>query len=319
VFEGETGSALLSDGAADTGRSRRLPGLRPAPADPGSPAIFAASMVPDAARRLALLEHAWADQPQSLDLPFRIAGAHIEAGSPADEVERWLEKAEAADPGDWRGTWYRGQAALLRGDPAAAMSSFQAVLAEVPGELVPKLALAHAHELAGELDQAATNFDLVSLADPSYTSAAFGLARCRRARHDRTGAVQALERVPPTSSRYEAARLAIADILTDLQPAPPGPAELARAAEVLEPLRATLDSITLHRLAARVLLAAAAVADSAGGAFAGDRLLGAALNRSALRTGAERELLACAHLAPTRAEKIRYVDEANRARPFSFV
>jgi serine/threonine-protein kinase PknG len=318
VFAGDaTTTSLLASGDPDGTRSRVLPDLKPASDDPAGPAIVAASMVPDAARRLALLEHAWASHPESLELPFRLAGAHIDAGSPGEEVERWLQKAESVDPGDWRAAWYRGQAALARHDAAGAMQAFDAVLAEVPGELAPKLALAHAAEMGGDLDSATANFDLVSRADPSYTSAAFGLARCRRARADRTGAVEALERVPAASSRYEAARLAIADVLVDERPAPPGAAELGQAGEVLDALRSTVDTMELHQLSARVLLAAAHVPDWAG--RGGDRLLGLPLRRTALRSGAERELRACAHLARNRAERIRYVDEANRARPFTLI
>jgi len=319
VFAGDaTTTNLLASADADGARSRVLPALRPASDDPAGPAIVAASMVPDAARRLALLEHAWASHPESLELPFRLAGAHIDAGSPDVEVERWLEKAEAVDSGDWRAAWYRGQAALAHRDAAGAVQAFDSVLAEVPGELAPKLALAHGFELAGDLDSAATNFDLVSRADPSYTSAAFGLARCRRAQGDRDGAVEALERVPAASSRYEAARLAMADVLVDERPANPGAAELSRAAEVLEPLRDTVDTLELHSLSARVLLAAAGLNDWAGRP-SGDRLLGFPLRSGALRSGAERELRACAHLARSRGERIRYVDEANRARPFTLL
>jgi serine/threonine-protein kinase PknG len=319
VFAGDaTTTNLLAAGDPDGARSRALPALRPPTDDPAGPAIVAASMVPDAARRLALLEHAWSTHPESLELPFRLAGAHIDAGSPDAEVEEWLTKAEAVDPGDWRASWYRGQAALAHHDAAAAVQAFDAVLAEVPGELAPKLALAHGYELGGDLDSAAANFDLVSRADPSYTSAAFGLARCRRAQGDRNGAVNALERVPAASSRYEAARLAIADVLVDDRPAPPGAAELGRAADVLEPLRATVDTMELHRLAARLLLLAAHVKDWAGRA-GGERLMGLPLRGGALRSGAERELRACAHLSRSRAERIRFVDEANRARPFTLI
>lgn len=322
VFEGESSTTDLLQGD-DPGRTRRLPGLRPAADDPARPAIAAAALVPDAARRLALLEHAWAKHPESVELPYRLAGAHLDAGSPQAEVEAWLKKAEAAGPGDWRAAWYRGQAALARHDGGAAIDAFNTVLAEVPGELAPKLGLAHAHELAGDLGSAAAGFELVSRADPSYTSAAFGLARCRRAQGDRAAAAAALDAVPASSSRYQAARLAKAEILLNPAPAPPGRAELEQAAEVLQPLRADLDTIELHRLVARLFLAAAALAGGQPGNGArskGDSaLLGLPLRDSALRRGAERELRACAHLAHTRADRIRFVDEANRARPFTLL
>ena len=161
----------------------------------------------------------------------------------------------------------------------------------------------------------------MSKADPAYTSAAFGLARCERARGDGAGAVQALERVPASSSRYETARLAIAEVLLSDTHSTPGQPELQRAAEALEPLRAGGDSLAVHRLAARLLLAAARLIESDPDAMppgAGD-LLDTPLRPTELRAAAERELRACARLAPSRAEKVRYVDEANGARPFTLV
>lgn len=322
VFDGDPSTEGLGDDGdgTRTARSRLLPALRPTAADPAAPAIVAASLVPDPKRRLTLLEHAWSSHPDSLDLPFRLAGAHIEAGSSDEEVRQWLTRAEALDPGDWRATWYRGEAALARGDGAMATSAFDAVLAEVPGELAPKLALGYAFELAGDVDSAGGYFDLVSKADPSYTSAAFGLARCQRARADRHGAVAALERVHPTSSRYEASRLAMAEVLLDEVPAPPTLEELRQASDVLEQLRANVDTLTLHRMCAQLLLAGASLVERGGVGAGGDaRLLGVPLQAAALRAAAERQLRACAHLAATRADKIRYVDEANHARPFTLV
>src|SRR5262245_40752258 len=119
VFEGETSTTnLLDDYATDTTRSRQLPSPRPAADDPAAPAIAAASMVPDAARRLTLLEAAWGRHPESLELPFRLAGAHVDAGSPDAEVKRWLARAGAVDSGDWRATWYRGRRPWLAAMPA---------------------------------------------------------------------------------------------------------------------------------------------------------------------------------------------------------
>jgi serine/threonine-protein kinase PknG len=322
LFDSDTASEALGDTSVTEvleGRATRthaLPRLRPAVTDPAAPAIVAASMVPDAQRRLALLENAWQLHPDSLELPCRLAGAAIEAGA-GDQGQAWLDVAEKADPGDWRADWYRGQAALLRGDGADAVGMFDAVLAEIPGELAPKLALGYAFERAGDLDSAGGYFDLVSKADPTFTSAAFGLARCQRARGDRDGAVAALERVPAASSRYEASRLAIVEVLLD---GTPSEAELARASDVLDQLRGAADALAVHRLAARLLRAAAELVEGGGmRAQVGHQLLGTPLVPARLRAGAERELRACAQLAPSREEKIRYVDDANRARPFTLV
>jgi serine/threonine-protein kinase PknG len=314
IFDADSSSELLTDDSAAT---RRLPALRPTPTDPAAPVIAATSVVPDPHRRLALLENAWQHHPDSLELPFRLAGASLDAGAPAAEVDKWLATADKLDPSDWRVTWYRGQAALARGDAPEAVNCFDAVLAEIPGELAPKLALGYAFELAGDLDSAGGYFDLVSRADPSYTSAAFGLGRCQRARDDRDGAVAALMRVPSTSSGYETALRAIAQVLLGDKPKPPAKAELERAAEVLDQLRSKLDNVETRRLRARLLVTAAEVVESGGG-WTG-RLLDQPMESDRLRRGAEAELRACAHLATTRADKIRFVDEANRARPFTLV
>jgi serine/threonine-protein kinase PknG len=326
IFDPDTSSELLGDEPVDltvtarSSRSHRLPDPRPVAGDTAAPAIVAASLIPDAQRRFALLQNAWEAHPDSLDLPFRLAGAAIEAGARDQDIAGWLEIAAKVDPSDWRSSWYRGQASLRRGDGPGAVQLFDAVLAEVPGELAPKLALGYAFELAGDLDAAGGYFDLVSKADPSYTSAAFGLARCQRARGDRDGAVAALERVPPSSSRYESSRLAMAEVLLDDKPTPPGEPELARASDVLEQLRATVDSLPVHRLSARLLVAAAEHLERSGTKAAPTiRLLGVSAEPASLRKGGERELRACAHLAATKAERIRYIDAANQARPFTLV
>jgi serine/threonine-protein kinase PknG len=126
--------------------------------------------------------------------------------------------------------------------------------------------------------------------------------------------------VPPSSNRYESSRLAMAEVLLDGKPAAPGEAELSRASEVLEQLRATVDGLPVHRLSARLLVTAAALIEgSQRPAAATARLLGVPANAVALRSAGERELRACAHLAATKAERIRYIDEANQARPFTMV
>jgi serine/threonine-protein kinase PknG len=330
VFEGDStserlGASLEAARTALSVRTRVLPGLRPSAADPAANAIVAASVMADPRARLTLLEQASTSYPDSLELPYCLVGAHIEAGSGQAEVTSLLEKAEASDPGDWRGTWFRGQAALAQGDGPGAVAAFEDVLSELPGELAPKLALGLAYELAGNLSAAEAYFNLVSTADTSYTTAAFGLARCRRSAGDRDGAVEALERVPIASNRYESARQAMVEVLLDQRPAPPGQSELHRAGEILDELRAgDTRSASLHRLAARLLVAAARLVERRSQevpAEAGPpgQLLGLPLRGKALRAGAEKELRLSARLAASTMEKIAFIDQANRVRPFTIV
>jgi serine/threonine-protein kinase PknG len=159
-------------------------------------------------------------------------------------------------------------------------------------------------------------YDLVSRADPSYTSAAFGLARCLEQKGDRDGAVAAYGRVPATSNRYAAAQIAVARaLLSDGASAP----ELAQASEAIERLDGVVEGLELQQVSADLLCRAAelievgAVQPEEGGI----RILGASLLPSPLRLAAERALRTCARYATGRNEKVRFIDEANRARPLT--
>ena len=65
----------------------------------------------------------------------------------------------------------------MTGDNENAALSFDAVYDAFPGEPAPKLALGICAEVLGQLDNAAEYYRLVWATDPSFVSAAFGLAR----------------------------------------------------------------------------------------------------------------------------------------------
>jgi serine/threonine-protein kinase PknG len=157
--------------------------------------------------------------------PAELLGALSAAPAPSAEtrlrqVRAWLENGDAhtADeslrhlederPDDWRVVWYRGVAALVTGDHEAAALAFDAIYDAFPGEPAPKLALGLCAEVLGQLDNAAEYYRLVWSTDPSYVSAAFGLARVQLATGDRRSAVRTLESVPESSIHYTAARVA---------------------------------------------------------------------------------------------------------------
>ena len=83
------------------------------------------------------------------------------------------------DDRDWRLWWHRGLTALARGRATEAVDWLDAVYTELPGEVPAKLALALAHEQAGDLARSAGLYDTASRTDPSYVSGGFGLARVR--------------------------------------------------------------------------------------------------------------------------------------------
>jgi len=157
-----------------------------------------------------------------------LARAHMAVTAVATEersAAAWSGRARQAieellelDPWDWRAAWLSGLLELTEaaaGTPhsavasaVAARASFNAVYGQVPGELAPKLALATACELSGELDVAESLYLVCAAIDASYTSlAAFGLVRIRQQRGDLAGAVAALDMVGPTRGSYQHARI----------------------------------------------------------------------------------------------------------------
>jgi serine/threonine-protein kinase PknG len=234
-------------------------------------------------------------------------------------AESEVAAVHAADPFDWRVWWYRGKSLLTQAEQDAhmasgAVSAFDTVYSELPGELAPKLAIALSCEAKGDHDTAMYYYDLVSRTDPNYTSAAFGLARCRLASGDRDGAAEAYCRVPATSSLYTQAQIALTRAMLLTTPKPPGEPELRRASETLAAL--ALDGLTLHRLSADLLLTAIdRLACKGLAANPSCQVLGQALEERALRSSAEKELRSCARYVKTAQERIALVDQANAVRP----
>jgi serine/threonine-protein kinase PknG len=319
-----SGDVLELAGADADGLSwRSLPVTRTNPADPSAPLIDAANRERDLDKRTAMLRNAML-QPQlfehSTDLPLQLAVAMIESVEYA-EAEQLLFQLEQSDPYNWRVRWLRGKLRLAQHRNAEAQELFDNVDAELPGELAPKLATAVAAELTGDLETAAGLYDRVSRTNPTYSTATFGLARCRLKLGDRAGAVSAYERIPAHSSRYVAAQLALTRALVDTSVGSPGTDDLTRASEILGGLtdKDVVDRPEVHMAAAALFLTAAERVDKGQLSPNGSRLLGRAWEAADLRRGAEERLRRCARYARSDDERIALIDRANAIRPWTLV
>jgi serine/threonine-protein kinase PknG len=298
-----------------------LPRLRPDPDDSAAGAIMAAAALkPD---RLALQLAALRQQyPRSRELTYAEIDLLVSQGDYA-RARSQTDALRQADPYDWKAWFLDGRIAFLEGDFKRAAEQFARIRAELPGEPAAQMALALALESFGEPAAAEPIYDRVSKADPSFASAAFGLARCRLASPNltaeiRKSVVQALDRIPSASALYGSAQMAIVRVLIADFPGkvvqPPTPEEFGQAATIHSAL--AVDSQAAHLLAADLLLKAAAQRAGAGGATAHlGPLLGCEPNPRALRLGAERSLRRAARLAADPATLAALVDRANQARP----
>ncbi|MFF0224381.1 tetratricopeptide repeat protein [Streptomyces sp. NPDC004629] len=294
------------------------------PADPN--AGFLAGLLASAPGELIT---ALAAAPQqTVETRLRQVRARLENGD-FDTALTALGELAGERPDDWRVVWYHGVTALATGDFEGAALAFDAVYDAFPGEAAPKLALGLCAEVLGQLDNAAEYYRLVWSTDPSYVSAAFGLARVQLAAADRTGAVRTLESVPESSIHYTAARVAAVRARLRQRTAGAGDVpfldDLTAAAGQVEALDAYgLDPARREQLSAEVLGCAldwilSGGRASAGPAAGGRVLLGNDLDERGLRFGLERSYRTLARLAPGGEERIDLVERANRYRPRTWV
>ncbi|MFF5478422.1 tetratricopeptide repeat protein [Streptomyces sp. NPDC012935] len=294
------------------------------PADPNA-GFLAGLMTTAPAELLGALGAAPAP---STETRLRQVRAWLENGDTRTAHEQLLE-LEDERPDDWRVVWYRGVAALGTGDHEGAALAFDAIYDAFPGEPAPKLALGLCAEVLGQLDNAAEYYRLVWSTDPSYVSAAFGLARVQLATGDRRGAVGTLESVPESSIHYTAARVAAVRARLRQRTAAasdvPFLDDVTAAAGQVEALDAYgLDPARREQLSAEVLGCAldwilSGGQGSAPPAAGGRTLLGSGLDERGLRFGLERSYRTLARLARGGEERIDLVERANRYRPRTWV
>jgi len=253
----------------------------------------------------------------SIEVRLRVVRARISLGELA-EANRQLQAAQyiavkAAVPHDWRLEWYRALIELAGGRQKLAHAAFDAVYAELPGELAPKLGLAVTAEAMGDYASASRCYEMVWRTDRSYVSAAFGLARVCLAQGARDDAVRVLESIPPSSTHHTAAQVAAIKTKTRIGTASVAERDLLDASERLE--RLTLDAERRATLAAEVLEAAYGWVCSGGNCTEGARVLGCELTEREVRFGLERCYRALARLSTRTEQRIALVDKANAIRP----
>jgi serine/threonine-protein kinase PknG len=293
-----------------------LPQPLPDPADPGLQLVSNAGALTNVNRRVMALRSVVERFPKSRLAKLRLANTLAETGN-EPEAEKIFAGLEQEDPWDWRILWYRGRLRLHQNRPKDALPLFDQVYFDLPGELVPKLALGLCAEMSGQLDLAIKMYDLVSRTDPSLVSACFGLARCLHAKGQRKAAVEALDRVPHTSAVYLRARIEAARTWIRGDNPIPGVSELTQASAVAEAL--TLDGMGRFRLSSQILYTALdLVASRKLKPDPAIYVLGEPLEERQLRAGLEKSLRAMAQLT-TGDERIRFVDRANQVRPRTLV
>jgi serine/threonine-protein kinase PknG len=208
-----------------------------------------------------------------------------------------------------------GLAALLSNDAATAVSAFNAVYGQLPGELAPKLALARACELSGETAVAQRMYALCARSDAAYVAPAqFGIARIAAASGQRAEALAALERIPATSRAYGDARHQRAVLLAAAIDDDHALADLAEAAIELD--ESSMDAQARSDLRIQILGSALDLVRRRGPNPAA-YIAGAQADEQSIRRAMEQAYRDAARLNEDGRERIRLVDKANAIRPRS--
>jgi serine/threonine-protein kinase PknG len=296
---------------------RLLPALKVDATDAAANFILAAAAITRPDKRLATLRDIAAKKSDSIEGKLRLADALISGAGDTvpEQVAALLNAVEEKDPFDWRVHWYRGKAFLAGGQAGKARSSFDRAYFELPGELAPKLAIAFAAEVEGDPKTAAAFYDRVSRVDPDHTTACFGLARVLSGvggRDGMMGAAEALRKVPASSSLYSQAQIQLVDLLIKYG-IQFDHSLVDQAAETIEQIG--VEGGIVHQLAGRLFITVIELIETGKLKSSNGTVLGSPLNITALRLAAERRYRSCARFGDDEAEKIRWVDLANRVRP----
>ncbi len=284
-----------------------LPRMLPDGDDPAA-TWLAALTADDPAQRRVLLGQA----------PVSSPGVAIACGYVALElndaagVEAAAQQVLQADPWDWRGVWLQGLSALGSDRSSDAVGAFNTVYGQLPGELAPKLALARACELAGDLDIADRTYEVCARTDAAYVAAAlFGRARVASAAGRTTAALEALDQIPATSRSYGESRRMRAMLLASVPDERRTIGTLDAAARELA--QATIDPKERAGLQVDILDAALQHV-LVNGASPGVTVGGVEATEIALRGGLEAAYRSAAGLETDRAQRVQLVDRANRVR-----
>lgn len=300
--------------------------------DPQSALVTTLAVIPEPARILEHLRRASERDGvvPTVEMILLEARTHLDLGDGAS-ARRALDKLHPGTPGagapekNWRVAWYRGVSLLLLDELIDAHRSFREVLAAMPGETAPKIAVAAVSELILEQHDTDDAWDWAARAEAMYASvwrtdrtaisAAFGLARMLWVRDEQLAAIDALDAVPPSSRHFAMAQMS--SILTLVS----GPVEAIDEAAIEEAGR-RVEALPHQEPRApqlRVVVLGKALEWLATGKTP-DRvpfLLGAPFTDKGLRSELENTLRRLARTVPRRSQRYALVDLANTIRPRS--
>jgi serine/threonine-protein kinase PknG len=281
------------------------------PTDPA--ASYLANLVGTAEQIPAMLDNAVSSGqlPDSVETRLRRVRAYLDLNR-IENAKTALAQAGSVAPTDWRLRWYEGLVALATRNYKEAIEFFDAVATFWPGELAPRIALSHAHEMIGAHTVAHSIYDRVTQVDPTYDFAVFGLGRCLLANGRRSDAARSYARITPASPLRSEAQARQAVALLGDEKAIPTHDELSTAASVVS--QANLPMARSAEIRRQVLTAALAAIKQTPSPGA-TTLFEQPFTEVSIRTQLEATYRDLSEMETDRLKRIELIDQANRIRP----
>ncbi len=317
----QPGAPLVSDlFAADFYNSTEVnvvPQLKIDQSDNGKASAENALSLPNAGDRVDYLRFQASQLTDSLEIKLRLIQAFIDVED-LQSAQANLDAVLNEHPFDWRMVWMKGVLLLAQNQPAEAYKHFDAVYTEVPGEGAPKVALAIASELKGDLPTAIMFYELVFAVDPTWVSAGMGLARCLLKSDRHADAVATYDRIPLGSAAKTDASLRTVEVLLS-EPSTQGDFKLRveRASSILNAVPPDNLSAARARANAFKRLVEIALSPQASVNTANIKFLGINFAETDLKHGAYEALMTCKKFVANDQEKWQVVKEADAIRPRS--
>lgn len=169
--------------------------------------------------------------PKSLDAHLRLAEIAIEGGKFTEALAQVTQMQRTA-PGHWKVAWYTGRLLEAQGDLSAVAESYSDLLADLPGELPPQVALARVRARQGDHSGAVALYTAVLKADPGSTETILGLTEALLALDRFDEAAEVLGRINEAAAKYIDAQLLLCHLFL-VRMVPLTAANVSRAAQAI--------------------------------------------------------------------------------------
>ncbi|MBV9256529.1 MAG: tetratricopeptide repeat protein [Ktedonobacteraceae bacterium] len=163
------------------------------------------------ANALTFYRQALQVNPTSVDAHLRLAEVQIEQGEFSQALAE-VTKVQRMAPGNWKIAWYTGRLLEAEGKLTAATDQYRELMADLPGELPPQLALARVSARQGNDSMAVDLFSSVLKADPGNTDAILGVTNSFLNLKRWDDAAQVLSSVSEAAAKYVDAQLLLCDL-----------------------------------------------------------------------------------------------------------